>query len=140
MAPEFDTANLKIYRKSQNSFNFRDSENPSTPNEWFAQKYPEQLKKYGSPFLEFSQPMDALTFQILPVSINIDFFGGVLGGRRDLDHHVIYYQPEMERYFKDSDSIYKTTSPDKLGNLFRALLMKCLSEMPGNVHKLNLFH
>ena len=140
MAPELTTSNLKIYRKSQNSFNFRDSENPSTPNEWFAQKYPEQLKKYGSPFLELNQPVDAFTSQILPVSINLDFFAGILGGRKDLGHHVIYYQPEMEWYYKDADGVYKPTTAEKLANLYRALLMRCLGEMPGNVHKLNLFH
>ena len=140
MAPEFTTSNLKIYRPSPNHINFGASENPSTPNEWFAQKYPEQLKKYGSPFLELNQPVDQFTVQILPVSINLDFFAGVLGGRRDLGHHVIYYQPEMDWYFKDQDGVYKPTTAEKLVNLYRALLMKCLGEMPGNVHKLNLFH
>ena len=76
----------------------------------------------------------------MPVSINLDFFAGVLGGRKDLEHHVVYYQPEMEWYFLDGDGIYKPTTAEKLANLYRALIIKCASEMPGNVHKLNLFH
>ncbi len=87
-----------------------------------------------------SQAVDRFSVEILPVSINLDFFAGVLGGRRDLGHHVIYYQPEMDWYFKDCDGMYKTTSADKLATLYRSLIMKCASEMPGSVHKLNLFH
>jgi hypothetical protein len=139
MDAQFNTANLKIYSPEQNIFNSGASEIPATPNEWFAQRYPEQIKRFGSPFLELHQAVDPLTVQILPVSINIDFFAGVLGGRKDLRHHNIYFEPEMQWYFLDSDGIYKSTSAEKLANLYRALMMKCAEEMPGNVHKLNLF-
>jgi hypothetical protein len=91
-------ANLKIYNPNQNICNLAASENPATPNEWFAQRYPEQIKKFGSPFIELHQPVDNFTVQILPVSINLDFFAGVLGGRRDLGHHNIYFVPEMQWY------------------------------------------
>jgi hypothetical protein len=47
-----NSANLKIFRPDQANFNIRASEQPTTPNTWFAQKYPEQIKKFGSPFLE----------------------------------------------------------------------------------------
>lgn len=135
-----NSANLKIFRPDQASFNFGTSEKPTTPNEWFAQKYPEQIKKFGSPFLELNQAKDQFTVQILPVSINLDFFAGILGGRKDLGHHVIYFQPEMDWYFLDADGMYKPTTAEKLGNLYRALLMKCAGEMSGNVHLQNLFH
>lgn len=46
----------------------------------------------------------------------------------------------MQWYYRDSDGVYKTTTADKLMNLYRALMMKCAQELPGNVHKLNLFH
>ena len=75
---------------------------------------------------------------MLPLSINLDFFGSVLSGRKDLGHHVVYY--ELAWYYRDSDGIYKTTTADKLANLYRALMMKCCQEMPQNVHKLNPFH
>jgi len=142
MAPELtiNPANLKIYSPNQNICNFAASESPATPNEWFAQKYAEQIKKFGSPFLELNQALDEFTVQILPVSINVDFFAGVLGGRKELGHHVIYFEPEMQWYYLDSDGVYKPTNAEKLANLYRALMMKCASEMPGNVHKLNLFH
>jgi len=135
-----NSADLKIYSPNQNIFKFAVSENPTTPNEWFAQRYPDQIKKFGSPFIELHQAIDPLTVQILPVSINLDLFAGVLGGRRELGHHVIYYQAEMDWYFRDSDEIYKTTSAEKLANLYRALMIQCAQDMPGNVHKLNLFH
>jgi hypothetical protein len=46
----------------------------------------------------------------------------------------------MQFFFKDWDNIYKPTCPEKLANLYRALIMKCAQEMPAQVHKLNLFH
>ena len=113
---------------------------PTTPNDWFARDYSDKIEVYGSPFLELHQPVDQFSIQVLPVSINIDFFAAVLGGRKDLRHHTIYFEPEMLWYFLDSDGIFKPTTADKLANLYRALLMKCASEMPANVHKLNLVH
>jgi hypothetical protein len=129
--------NLKLYKPDR--FNFEQSQ-PTTPNEWFVQRYPEAYRNHGSPFLELVEQMDGITSQILPVSINYDFFGAVLGGRKDLGQHAIYYELEMAWYFKDSDGIYKTTTAEKLMNQYRALLIKCAESMPPNVHKLNLFH
>ena len=111
-----------------------------SPNSWFVERYPEQFHQFGSPFLELTQHIDQFTSQVIPVSINQDFFAAVLGGRKDLGHHVIYYECECNWYFKDSDDIYKASTADKLANQYRALLMKCASDMPPNVHKLNLVH
>lgn len=130
--------NLKLYEPDR--FNFGDSQTPKTPNEWFVQRYPEAYEHHGSPFLELVEQADRITTQILPVSINYDYFGAVLGGRKDLGQHTIYHELEMAWYFKDSDGIYKTTTGEKLMNQYRALLMKCAESMPSNVHKLNLFH
>jgi hypothetical protein len=132
--------NLKLYQPAPYNFDQQPSQPAKTPNEWFCQRYPIPFEKYGSPFLELVEPADNFTVQILPLSINIDFFAGVLGGRRDLGHHVIYFEPEMQWYFRDSDSIYKPTTAEKLGNLYRALMIKCAQDMLPNVHKLNLFH
>lgn len=111
---------------------------PTTPNEWFGQRYPLAYEKCGSPFLELVQ-LDNFSEQVLSISLNHDFFASVLGGK-DLGQHVIYFEPEMQWYFRDSDLIYKTTTAEKLMNLYRALLMKCAQDMPAQVHKLNLFH
>jgi hypothetical protein len=132
--------NLKLYQPDPYNFDQQPSQPAKTPNEWFCQRYPIPFEKYGSPFLELVEPADNFTVQILPLSINIDFFAGVLGGRRDLGHHVIYFEPEMQWYFRDSDGIYKPTTAEKLGNLYRALMIKCAQDMLPNVHKLNLFH
>ena len=130
---------LKLYEPQKlNGFDHEPQE-PKTPNEWFVQRYPWAYENHGSPFLELVQPIDQFTVQVLPVSLNFDFFASVLGGRKDLGHHIIYFEPEMQWYFKDSDQIYKTTTAEKLANLYRALMIKCAEEMPGNVHKLNLF-
>ena len=125
---------------SERNHHRQTSQPAKTPNDWFCQRYPNQFEKYCSPFLELVEPADNFTVQILPLSINLDFFAGVLGGRRDLGHHVIYFEPEMQWYFRDSDGIYKPTTAEKLGNLYRGLMMKCAQDMLPNVHKLNLFH
>ena len=113
---------------------------PSTPNEWFGQRYPEQFEKHGSPFLELTTALDEFSVQIQPITINIDFFASILGGRSDFKHSVIYYEPEMAWYYQESDGIYRATTAEKLANLYRALLMKCSQDMPANVHKVNLVH
>jgi hypothetical protein len=133
-------SNLNLYKPDPANRSFGTSQTPTTPNQWFVQRYPDQYDQYGSPFLELTQPIDQFTSQILLVTINQDFFAAVLGGRRDLGHHIIYYECECNWYYKDVDNVYKPTTADKLANQYRALLMKCASNMPANVHKLNLVH
>ncbi len=129
---------LKLYEPRFNQFN--EPQEPKTPNAWFVQHYPEAYEKCGSPFLELVEPVDQFSVQVLPISINLDFFAFVLGGRKEFGHHVIYYESEMAWYFRDSDGIFKSTSAEKMANHYRALLLKCCQDMPANVHKLNLFH
>lgn len=130
--------NLKLYEPDPDWL--RERAEPKTPNEWFGRRYPEQIEKFGSPFLELVEIIDNFTHQVIVISLNHDFFASALGGRSDLGHRVVYFEPEMQWYFKDSDGIYKPTTAEKLANLYRALMMKCAQAMPANVHKLNLFH
>jgi hypothetical protein len=112
---------------------------PRTPNEWFTSRFPERVKIYGTPFLEMKETLDGFT-KITPLAMNFDFFAAALGGSRSLNHHVIYLEHEMQWYFLDVDGIYKTTTADKLMNLYRALLMKCAEELlSGSVDIFNLF-
>jgi len=111
-----------------------------TPNSWFVKRYPWAFEQFGSPFLELTEATDAFTVKTQLVSINTDFFAAVLGGRRDLGHHVVYLESEMAWYFKNSDGVFKPTTAEKLANQYRALLMKCAEEVPASVNVLNLFH
>jgi hypothetical protein len=130
---------LKLYEaKPFNAFD--EPQKPKTPNELFGQRYKRQVERFGSPFLELVEPLDAYSVQVLPITINIDFFAAVLGGRADLGHSVVYFEPDMLFYYLDTDDVYKATTADKLANQYRALLMKCCQDMPANVHKLNLVH
>lgn len=46
----------------------------------------------------------------------------------------------MQFYYLDQPSnIFKPTSDGQLGNLLRALLIRCAEELPDSVYKLNLF-
>ena len=63
---------------------------------------------------------------------------GVLGGDERLGHRVIYFEPDLQWWFLDSDGFFKPTTDEKLGTLLRALLMKCAQDLPESVNKLNL--
>ena len=130
------SANLRLHKPGFDNLSF--GEPQITPNQWFCVRYPDQFEKFGSPFLELTD-QDQFNTTIC-VSINTDFFAACLGGRKDLKHHTIYFEPELALFFKDSDGIYKPTSAEKLANLYRALMMKCAQEMLAHVHLLNLFH
>jgi hypothetical protein len=78
--------------------------------------------------------------RIDPIAGNIDFLAAALGGDARLGHQVVYLEGEMQWYFYDGRAqLYKPTSAEKLGNLLRALLIRCAEELPENVQKLNLF-
>jgi hypothetical protein len=65
---------LKLYEPNPYKLYGEAPDPPSTPNQWFAQRYDDQVAIYGSPFLEL---VDSV--QVLPVTINIDFFASILG-------------------------------------------------------------
>ena len=112
---------------------------PKTPSEWFALKFPDAANKYGCPFLEMRQTSCDGFLRIFPVSINLDFMAGMLGGDSGLNHSVVYYETEMQWYFRDFDGIFKPTSPEKLQNYYRAMVLRCAQELNGETDKLNLF-
>jgi hypothetical protein len=113
---------------------------PETPSEWFATKFPEVISKYGCPFLEARQSTCDGFKKISPVSMNIDFMAGMLGGDPKLGHSVIYYENEMQFYYYEPFlKIYKPVSPEKLQNYYRAMLLRCLQELNRDVDKISLF-
>jgi hypothetical protein len=57
-----------------------------------------------------------------------------------MGHKVIYLESESQFYYLEPITrIFKPTTPEKLGNLLRAYLMRCAEELQDSVHKLNLF-
>jgi hypothetical protein len=114
---------------------------PKTAGEWFSLKFPDQAKIYGAPFLEVRENL-ANGFQtVTPISLNIDFFAAVIGGSAELGHKVVYHEPEMQFYYYEPRlKLFKPTTPEKLQNLIRALLVRCAQELPNDVHKLSLYH
>ena len=113
---------------------------PKTPSEWFALKFPDSVARFGCPFLEVRQSScDGFT-RITPIALNHDFFAGLLGGDVKLSHSVIYYEPEMQFYYLEPvQNIYKPTTPEKLQNYYRAMILRCAQELNGETDKLNLF-
>jgi hypothetical protein len=113
---------------------------PKTPAEWFALKFPDAAHKFGCPFLEMRQSSVDGFLRIIPVSINIDFMAGMLGGDSALSHSVIYYEPEMQFYYLEPiQNLYKPTTSEKLQNYYRAMVLRCAQELNGETDKLNLF-
>jgi hypothetical protein len=77
---------------------------------------------------------------VTPIALNHDFFAGLLGGDVKLNHSVIYYEPEMQFYYREPvQNIYKPTTAEKLQNYYRAMLLRCAQELNGETDKLNLF-
>ncbi len=114
---------------------------PKTPSEWFALKFPDAANKFGCPFLEMRQTSCDGFLRIVPVSINIDFFACSLGGDSGLNHSVIYFEQEMQfYYFEPLQNLYRPTTPEKLQNYYRAMVLRCAQELNGETDKLNLFH
>jgi len=111
-----------------------------TPSIWFAQKFPDQTNQFGCPFLEMRQTSCDGFSHVTPVSINLDFFAGMLGGDKSLGHSVVYFEPEMQFYYREPVlNIYKPTTPEKLQNYYRAMLLRCAQELGNETDKLNLF-
>ncbi len=113
---------------------------PTTPSEWFSKMFPVQAKTLGCPFIELSEDRSDGLKKINPLAPNLDFLAAILGGDERMGHKVIYLEGEMQWYYLDQPrNIFKPTTAEKLGNLLRALLIRCAEELPETVHKLNLF-
>jgi len=113
---------------------------PKTATDWFVEKFPDQVRTYGSPFLEERTRTQTGTTSSTPVVFNTDCLAACLGGDQRLGHTVIYYTEELQFYYYDPrDQMYHSTTPEKMGNLLRALLARCASEVPGEAHIFNLF-
>ena len=134
---------LQLKKYTQEPFPFNHvsyNTTPTTPSEWFSCKFPQQAQIYGCPFIELVEPLGDGINAITPLAPNIDFFAALLGGDSKLGHKVVYAEAEMTFYYHECrDQIYYSTSEEKLGNLMRALLIRCAEELPNTVHKLNLF-
>ena len=113
---------------------------PTTPSEWFSKMFPVEAKIHGCPFIELAEDSADGLKKINPLSANLDFLAAILGGDERMGHKVIYLEGEMQWYYLDQPSnIFKPTTNEKLGNLLRALLIRCAEKLPDSVHKLNLF-
>ena len=102
----------------------------NTPAVWWAKKFPAAFKQYGCPFLEMRKTScDGFPY-IPPASINVDFFAAMLGGDAALGHSVVYVEGEMEFYYLEPVlNIYKPTTPEKLQNYYRAMMLRCAQEL-----------
>jgi hypothetical protein len=111
-----------------------------TPAVWFAKLFPTQTNQFGCPLLEMRQSSCDGFSRVTPISLNIDFFAAMLGGDPDLHHSVVYFEPEMQfYYFEPVQTIYLPTTPEKLQNYYRAMILRCAQELGGEADKLNLF-
>jgi hypothetical protein len=113
---------------------------PATPSQWSSKHFPEQARIFGCPFLELKETLSDGFTKMNPLAPNLDFLAAILGGDARMGHKVIYLEGEMQFYYQDQPSgIFKPTTPEKLGNLLRAYLIRCAEELPDSVNKLNLF-
>jgi hypothetical protein len=110
-----------------------------TASVYFGELFPEAAKQYGCPFVEIREALNEYSSVVTPVSINLDFFAAALGGDARLGHSIIYYQPEMQWYYREPQlNIYKATTSEKLQSLYRGLLMRAARDLPAENNRLNL--
>jgi hypothetical protein len=110
-----------------------------TPNLWFEQRFPTQTQQFGPAFLELKQTGNGYT-KTTPISINIDFFASILSDPK-LGLSIIYFEQDQQFYYIEPMlQLYKPTSPEKLQNLYRGLLVRCAVSLNDDVNILNLFH
>ena len=127
---------LELNSPDTNQFTLRPK--PITAAIWFGERFPEALQ-FGVPFIELRESTFDGFDRVTPITINLDFMAKMLGGDPKLGHSVVYFEPEMQFYYKEpSLNLYKPTSPEKLQNYFRAMLMRCAQELPDENNKLNL--
>lgn len=113
---------------------------PATPSEWFARRFPAEVKRWGCPFLE-AVVEDVQTGRKLvsAVSMNCSFLAAALSDSQ-LGHSVVFFEPEQQWYFLEPrDGCYHPTTEAKLMILLSSLLVRCAEEMPASVDKINLF-
>ena len=113
---------------------------PSTPSQWFARRFPAEVKRWGCPFLEaVVEDVDSGRKLVSAVSMNCSFLAAALSDCQ-LGHSVVFCEPEQQWYFfEPRDGCYHPTSEAKLMTLLSALLVRCAEEMPSNIDKVNLF-
>jgi hypothetical protein len=106
---------------------------------YFAEMFPEAAKQHGAPFVEIRESVNEYSSVVTPISINVDFFAAALGGDHRLGHSIAYYEPEMQFYYiEPHQQLYKTTTAEKLQNLYRGLLMRAAKDLPAENNRLNL--
>lgn len=109
------------------------------PNQWFADKFPEQVGRYGPAFMEGAwNDTDGLK-HFIPAYLNEDFFAAILGGDKSLGHQVVWYPPEETFYFFDYrvDAFCPTTEA-KLKLLLSNYLVRCSQDCRSLVDITNL--
>ena len=113
---------------------------PSTPSEWFARRFPVEVKRWGCPFLEaVVEHVNTGRKTITAVSMNNCFFASTLSDSQ-LGHSVVFYEPEQRWFYLETrDDCYHLTSEAKLMNLLSCLLLRCAEEIPACVDKIGLF-
>ena len=129
---------LELNQPNQGQFAHFQRPKPITASVWFSERFPHSLK-FGVPFVELRESCFDGFSRCTPISINLDFFASALGGDSKLGHSVVYYESELHFYFREPLlNIYKPTTPEKLQNYYRAMLMRCAEELPDENNKLNL--
>ena len=120
------------------SFKFSQWREYENPNQWFNLRFPEQVRKFGSPF--FTQKIQKAPglSMIVPLRLNEDFFAAALGGPGRLGHKLVFC-PTTGFWFLDARfGAFCPVSEGKLEILLSNYLLRCAEQMPSRVEVLPL--
>ena len=122
---------LRVLKKNTTAATFCDGgqhEVICDPTEYFAQRFPEQIKNYGPVFFGSPAFMNGREVFIAE-SINEDAMAAVLGGDQRLGQQVVFYKPEDLWYYQDYRVVgagaYCPTSEEKMSLLASNWIIRC---------------
>ena len=134
--PQISLPNPLIKNRGH-SFAFHDVK-LTEPNQWFADKFPDQTLAFGSAFLHAKR--NSLDSDIcIPLFPNDDFFAAAIGGAKNFGHQVVYLPSEDVFYFYDyHPDAFCFVSEAKLKILLSNYMIRCAQDSRAYVHVQNL--
>ena len=105
------------------SFDFPHEQSP-TPENWFNLKFPEEVRRYGKPFLCNTVFNGVGKEALRPQVLNEDFFAAMLGGEKGLAHQIVYCPGDGFWFWDPTVEAFCPTTEAKVELLLSNYLVK----------------
>ena len=114
------------YQRVRGFVGAAEKEKPHTANEWFAQRFPKEVYRYGAPFFSEPSGKDPLhPANFKRALINEDFFAAILAGEQGLAHRIVYEADTGFWFYDPRGDIFRLANSQKMELLLSNYLVKC---------------